>query len=116
GSQLSHIQSPSHQQHTCVLSNDVPHLPSLQSSPTRRSSDLERLDGARPAAIRVQAAELEAARIDGKALDAIRALAGARIASSALDRKSTRLNSSHGSSSYAVLCLKKKKSKLYAKT
>ncbi len=37
----------------------------------------ERLDGARPAAIRVQAAELEAARIDGKALDAIRALAGA---------------------------------------
>src|SRR3989337_881050 len=26
----------------------------------------------------------------------------------ALDRKSTRLNSSHGSSSYAVFCLKKK--------
>src|SRR3989337_1347024 len=28
---------------------------------------------------------------------------------SALDRKSTRLNSSHGSTSYAVFCLKKKK-------
>src|SRR5207245_7807092 len=28
-----------------------------------------------------------------------------------LDRKSTRLNSSHGSISYAVFCLKKKKSK-----
>src|SRR6266542_4103435 len=27
------------------------------------------------------------------------------------DRKSTRLNSSHGSNSYAVFCLKKKKSK-----
>src|SRR5207245_10536772 len=29
-----------------------------------------------------------------------------------LDRKSTRLNSSHGSISYAVFCLKKKKTKL----
>src|SRR5438128_5406302 len=33
-------------------------------------------------------------------------------ATNALDRKSTRLNSSHGSSSYAVFCLKKKKSGL----
>src|SRR5438128_7655574 len=30
-----------------------------------------------------------------------------------LDRKSTRLNSSHGSISYAVFCLKKKKTKQY---
>src|SRR5207245_4534596 len=30
-------------------------------------------------------------------------------AADALDRKSTRLNSSHGSSSYAVFCLKKKR-------
>src|SRR5207245_4323492 len=30
------------------------------------------------------------------------------------DRKSTRLNSSHGSISYAVFCLKKKKKKLMA--
>src|SRR6266542_4057878 len=30
-----------------------------------------------------------------------------------LDRKSTRLNSSHGSISYAVFCLKKKKNKQY---
>src|SRR5438128_3969257 len=30
----------------------------------------------------------------------------------ALDRKSTRLNSSHGSISYAVFCLKKKKKKI----
>src|SRR5438128_7407153 len=29
------------------------------------------------------------------------------------DRKSTRLNSSHGSISYAVFCLKKKKKKIY---
>src|SRR2546422_10137284 len=34
-----------------------------------------------------------------------------RAALAALDRKSTRLNSSHGYISYAVFCLKKKKSK-----
>src|SRR2546429_4952967 len=38
------------------------------------------------------------------------ALAGVLIA--AIDRKSTRLNSSHGYISYAVFCLKKKKSRL----
>src|SRR2546422_5045296 len=32
----------------------------------------------------------------------------------ALDRKSTRLNSSHGYISYAVFCLKKKKKKKYS--
>src|SRR2546422_8411392 len=32
-----------------------------------------------------------------------------------LDRKSTRLNSSHGYISYAVFCLKKKKKKTYAR-
>src|SRR5207245_11801212 len=32
----------------------------------------------------------------------------------ASDRKSTRLNSSHGSISYAVFCLKKKKKQYYA--
>src|SRR5207248_10528556 len=33
-----------------------------------------------------------------------------------LDRKSTRLNSSHRTISYAVFCLKKKKKKLYPET
>src|SRR5438128_3129089 len=33
------------------------------------------------------------------------------IADRSKDRKSTRLNSSHGSSSYAVFCLKKKRSR-----
>src|SRR5687768_18233434 len=37
--------------------------------------------------------------------------AGRRIDHSAEDRKSTRLNSSHGYISYAVFCLKKKKKK-----
>src|SRR3712207_8712295 len=38
-----------------------------------------------------------------------RVLAAARTASPDLDRKSTRLNSSHANISYAVFCLKKKK-------
>src|SRR5689334_24605676 len=36
---------------------------------------------------------------------------GGRPAKCAIDRKSTRLNSSHSSISYAVFCLKKKKTK-----
>src|SRR3712207_9430032 len=36
-------------------------------------------------------------------------LAAAEAAEKALDRKSTRLNSSHANISYAVFCLKKKK-------
>src|SRR5712675_333541 len=38
-------------------------------------------------------------------------LTASRIASTQSDRKSTRLNSSHGYISYAVFCLKKKKNK-----
>src|SRR2546430_16106893 len=36
-------------------------------------------------------------------------VAGDRISSGSVDRKSTRLNSSHSQISYAVFCLKKKK-------
>src|SRR5207245_8789606 len=39
------------------------------------------------------------------------ALPASRSSCPCLDRKSTRLNSSHGSISYAVFCLKKKKEK-----
>src|SRR5690625_7664258 len=68
------------------------HRPSLHFFPTRRSSDL-----------------LNAAYKSN--LPRVNALKFARIAclwnSSALDRKSTRLNSSHVASSYAVFCLQK---------
>src|SRR2546422_4265548 len=40
-----------------------------------------------------------------------RLLSGSVAASATRDRKSTRLNSSHGYISYAVFCLKKKKNK-----
>src|SRR3989442_11102177 len=39
-------------------------------------------------------------------------LAGGQSASSTIDRKSTRLNSSHVRISYAVFCLKKKKNRV----
>src|SRR4051794_41321694 len=58
---------------------------------------------------------LVALRLDPEALDGGRAqrqrklFAIRRYASSRRDRKSTRLNSSHPSISYAVFCLKKKK-------
>src|SRR2546422_10433378 len=41
------------------------------------------------------------------------AFAGAVLSAAAEDRKSTRLNSSHGYISYAVFCLKKKKHHIY---
>src|SRR5207245_8432303 len=95
--------------------------PSLHSFPTRRSSDLRlagvthpfvgerrrliRADGMREA--RLHPAQTPsrhaAARIVSGAL-ALDRLAG----NPRQDRKSTRLNSSHGSISYAVFCLNKK--------
>src|SRR5204863_10149220 len=70
----------------------------LHSFPTRRSSDLARkVEHGGPLRI---FADLEHVRPfpDGSALGLPRAL----------DRKSTRLNSSHVENSYAVFCLKKK--------
>src|SRR5207245_10261608 len=54
------------------------------------------------------------ARLVGTDADAIFAEGAAQIASASVptrDRKSTRLNSSHGSISYAVFCLKKKRNR-----
>src|SRR5438128_5015047 len=62
----------------------------LHSFPTRRSSDLARSSGSRPGR-------------GGAASRRSRSLPAGQP-----DRKSTRLNSSHGSISYAVFCLKKK--------
>src|SRR5207249_11473782 len=99
------------------LSCSAPHR-DLHSFPTRRSSDLRRGEVERQAgaaaigevmdglhddeveyAVRV-VASVAAHDVEGVAVDA-----GGR------DRKSTRLNSSHVSISYAVFCLKKKKKK-----
>src|SRR5207244_10235827 len=108
--------------HSCALSffSLVPR-PRLPSFPTRRSSDLDGrrarhrlLEGARGGLV---PAELPRAVGD----DAERAKRNRgltrlghdplRLVDCGLDRKSTRLNSSHQIISYAVFCLKKKKHK-----
>src|SRR5262245_63798885 len=89
----------------------------LHSFPTRRSSDLE-LDGflatkpERP--MEVQQAEQARARLLEWQVERhlrIAAFYERGDAQVALDRKSTRLNSSHLGISYAVFCLKKKNKK-----
>src|SRR3712207_7348771 len=56
------------------------------------------------------AAGLDPARLGGVVVDDEQAAkTGGWKASAAVDRKSTRLNSSHANISYAVFCLKKKK-------
>src|SRR2546429_3673766 len=50
-------------------------------------------------------------RAAGRAVQQARGARGQHTDSCAGDRKSTRLNSSHGYISYAVFCLKKKKQK-----
>src|SRR5205085_9259631 len=96
---------------------------SRSSFPTRRSSDLERgprhevgrdrvgrgLSRARRSAAYDAEAEGQQVQLQQEALgaaheEAVHDGAGARQRG---DRKSTRLNSSHSQTSYAVLCLKK---------
>src|SRR5690554_7480394 len=52
-----------------------------------------------------------AALVAKRGLDIVGALIGLLVLAPLLDRKSTRLNSSHVRISYAVFCLKKKKTK-----
>src|SRR5439155_20624395 len=88
----------------------------LHSFPTRRSSDLaitaDDLDGALER-LKVQGIEPEkppyTVREGGSRLCFVRDPDGYRIELIEKDRKSTRLNSSHVAISYAVFCLKKKK-------
>src|SRR5207245_11081383 len=93
------------------ICNSCPHSPGhtcqRHSFPTRRSSDLSGAREDRFKQIVAQQRLFGNASVEGplKSINFVQALA--RV--NALDRKSTRLNSSHGSISYAVFCLKKKK-------
>src|SRR5690349_22997099 len=91
-------------------------LRDLHSFPTRRSSDLGRM---RPEHEPYAAlARKVAAAIDTSALsiaDLTRLSTQLTALLSRLDRKSTRLNSSHVEISYAVFCLKKKKDRARAR-
>src|SRR5687768_18048135 len=83
----------------------------LHSFPTRRSSDL-------PFAWRSHGGDgtpcpVTAQRAARRASICVHRGSSARRAAPAGDRKSTRLNSSHGYISYAVFCLKKKNFNLF---
>src|SRR5438094_3706300 len=73
----------------------------LHSFPTRRSSDLLLISGA--GALRT------AGMSHFQDVDQVAMAAPLTRFARAIDRKSTRLNSSHRTISYAVFCLKKKK-------
>src|SRR5690606_41629198 len=83
------------------------HHRDLHSFPTRRSSDLPDTAGA---LIAGEVENLLAKTVQAASLR-VRPVGAARAVSvvGELDRKSTRLNSSHVKISYAVFCLKKKK-------
>src|SRR5689334_24995097 len=87
----------------------------LHSFPTRRSSDLPPPGGGDyPFTGRLQQAQAIHAEQGQDFLLTMEFLNGAF--SGEVDRKSTRLNSSHSSISYAVFCLKKKKQEQYRTT
>src|SRR5690348_17637634 len=89
----------------CVESS-IDHVRYVLSFPARRSSDLMPLHPFR----RVDAEQVESVGEDGfrRLADGRRPPAGRSFVGERIDRKSTRLNSSHPSISYAVFCLKKK--------
>src|SRR5438309_8194703 len=79
----------------------------LHSFPTRRSSDLAaRRRIPRGRSYRKRRSRISARLVATRTLQPDRR----RLPTVGQDRKSTRLNSSHSSISYAVFCLKKKKS------
>src|SRR5207245_9318688 len=82
--------------HRLFFASSAPH-PDLPSFPTRRSSDPRRR-------------ETPPHRV-GRQSEAPGQGIPQRLSPLGEDRKSTRLNSSHGSISYAVFCLKKKNKK-----
>src|SRR5688572_31526675 len=77
--------------------------------PTRRSSDLGELrdHGPRHHATCPRRSDADTGSVPPSSGEAVREPSRA-----ALDRKSTRLNSSHSQISYAVFCLKKKKNNI----
>src|SRR5699024_12796767 len=104
------ISIPSPGQSTCFFFDYLFSLLDLPSFPTRRSSDLSwwwhrLLDDLSSCCVHTCSHLLAGHRADGSP-----ALSAPPLQPSLLaDRKSTRLNSSHVSISYAVFCLKKKR-------
>src|SRR5687768_18563703 len=97
-----HENQNNHTKLQLLNSKDDPH--NLHYFPTRRSSDLFAAGRQRGKG------RTQDLRSGGAGAGAVAAPAAAAVTiPSRADRKSTRLNSSHGYISYAVFCLKKKK-------
>src|SRR5690606_41280362 len=102
---VAHTLPPCGAQSRVVMQALLAHRP-LPSFPTRRSSDLAAAGGAvRPAGT----GRHPGPRRVPPAAPAHHLLLSVASARREGDRKSTRLNSSHVKSSYAVFCLKKKR-------
>src|SRR5699024_12541945 len=96
---------------TSSFINTSCHCLDLHSFPTRRSSDLKTL--ILPTMVLLPTAAFSLESLDDNELAEITGQDGVTInLTQSQDRKSTRLNSSHVSISYAVFCLKKKTEKL----
>src|SRR5207248_11429724 len=108
------LYEPSPSLPSFLFPSSAPH-PHLPSFPTRRSSDLRAVRAAvdRTADRRHALRRLLRSRFDNSARPpderARRPHSDGQSGADDLDRKSTRLNSSHRTISYAVFCLKKKK-------
>src|SRR5207248_9093899 len=96
--------------HTFFFFYSYVHPRDLHSFPTRRSSDLRMMPGA-TVLTRMPRAAYSMARDRVTAFRPPLVREARAEGTLALDRKSTRLNSSHRTISYAVFCLKKKKKK-----
>src|SRR5438034_6608225 len=79
----------------------------LHSFPTRRSSDLQATSSTSLTLVSAVGSLAGYALASNKALATLPSTMS--VIGTALDRKSTRLNSSHTVNSYAVFCLKKKR-------
>src|SRR2546422_7335743 len=77
-----------------------------------RRALLSSIEGAAITAVKIEGVEHEFSSIRGVVEDAADVILNLKQVPFNLDRKSTRLNSSHGYISYAVFCLKKKKKRL----
>src|SRR5699024_12704110 len=99
-------QPPPLPAHSLPLYCAVP-LPDLPSFPTRRSSDLNEAMAESSTGVRFAKMAIAEAKLLGAGIFIPTRSNGGYYGLSR-DRKSTRLNSSHVSISYAVFCLKKK--------
>src|SRR5258707_5027968 len=78
-------------------------------SPVHRNESRGLLDSPQPGADRGEGREVVVAVVGDMGIAVERDVRDRELARGEIDRKSTRLNSSHANISYAVFCLKKKK-------